>query len=220
MSLNIKNYIISIFLFFYLININASNSLFPNEYYSLSYDEKLLLLENIDPNETNFMFLCEYYNHVLEDKSRAITEYEIVIELYGDIQLPMFSGVPIYSFQAPFTVKDYAQIEIAICYQTIGNYQMAIEYYHNHYPWYLFYFEIAECYRLLYDYENMYAYYAEAIIYHLSDEWGSQSSIAEDIFNKLKIRKYSKRYIQIIEALNNYQNHNEIADYIFNIIKS
>jgi tetratricopeptide (TPR) repeat protein len=120
----------------------------------------------------SIMALAEFYELMVKDKQKAINEYQQVIADHGKEGLP--GGI----YQAPFTVETFSRIRIAVCYQSLGQYEKAIEYYQYGYPWFPFHFEIAECYRLMGEVENAKKKYLESITFNLANLWGSNPLLA------------------------------------------
>ncbi len=118
------------------------------------------------------MAAAEFYDLQVKDKQKAIVEYQKVISEHGK------EGLPIGIYQAPFTVESFSRIRIATCYQSLGQYDKAVEYYQFGYPWMPFHFEIAECYRLKGEVESAEKNYAECITYNLADQWASNPTMA------------------------------------------
>lgn len=138
------------------------------------------------------MALAEFYDLLVKDKQRAISEYQRVIADHGEEPLPM--GI----YQAPFTIANFSRIRIAACYQSLGQYDKAIEYYRFGYPWKPFHFEIAECYRLMGDAKNAVKYYLECIAYDIAGQWASDPTMG---LRAALIIDSDEKAVQAIEAI-------------------
>jgi len=114
----------------------------------------------------------EYHEYIAKDLGKAVACYKEAVKLYPD------DGLPSRASQAPFTVGVWANIQIAICLQKQGLHEDAVQYYEHHYPWRMFWFEIAECHKKANNKPEAKKFYKMAAEYHIEGSWGSSPELA------------------------------------------
>jgi tetratricopeptide (TPR) repeat protein len=138
--------------------------------------EQMIALQAQGPTNASKVYsllsLAEFYEYVLLDQQKAIDCHKKALKEYPR------DGLPARISQAPFTVGVWSSIKIAICLQKMERYEEAVEYYSCHYPWRMFWFEIAECHALAGNKTKAKEAYRKAGEYHLGGHWGSEIELA------------------------------------------
>jgi tetratricopeptide (TPR) repeat protein len=148
----------------------------------------------IDSQVYPLLSLAEFYEYIVLDQQKAIDCYLKALKNYPQM------GLPTRASQAPFTVGIWASIKIAICLQKMGRYEEAVEYYSHHYPWRMFWFEIAECHALAGKQTEAKEAYRKAGEYHLGGHWGSQIELAFRAFAVLGDIKMMRKAVDAVRS--------------------
>ena len=148
----------------------------------------------IDSEVYPLLSLAEFYEYIVLDQQKAIDCYLKARKKYPQM------GLPTRISQAPFTVDIWASIKIAICLQKMGRYEEAVVYYSHHYPWRMFWFEIAECHAFAGKQTEAKEAYRKAGEYHLGGHWGSHIELAFRAFAVLGDVKMMRKAVEAVRS--------------------
>jgi len=160
--------------------------------------EQMIALLSRGPTDERKVYpllsLAEFFEYIVMDQQKAIDCYLKALKEHPQ------EGLPTQISQAPFTVGIWAAIKIAICLQKMGRYEEAVEYYSYHYPWRMFWFEIAECHVLAGKQTEAKIAYRKAGEYHLGGHWGSHVELAFRAFAVLGDDKMMRRAVDAVRS--------------------
>jgi tetratricopeptide (TPR) repeat protein len=134
----------------------------------------------------------EFQEYIVKDLPKAVDWYLRALKEHPE------EGLPSRASQAPFTVGIWVPIKVAVCLQKMGRHEDAVKYYSHHYPWRMFWFEIAECYARAGNQKKAKEAYRKAGEYHLEDTWGSQPELAFRAFAALGDKEMMKKAVEAV----------------------